>query len=171
MAARNAIKMYSGRYYRVGSISSITKRTIAGSVVDYAYGVVKIPLALVMELPSNEYGFQPPTNKISPLSAESWCGIREMCKQAYSLKGQTERLSIEEERNKSCENTQDIQTSPPQTAIDSEDPNICMNFVDQRLEYSQSAEQFAKTEITIRPQYNVRKESVDRNSIRVSINH
>lgn len=91
MAARNAIKTHSGRYYRVGSISSITKRIIAGSVVDYAYGVVKIPLALVMELPSNEYGFQPPVEKISPLSAESWCGIREMCKHAYELKAQIDK--------------------------------------------------------------------------------
>ncbi|XP_075161334.1 putative carboxypeptidase suro-1 isoform X2 [Haematobia irritans] len=100
MAARNAIKTHSGRYYRVGSISSITKRIIAGSVVDYAYGVVKIPLALVMELPSNEYGFQPPVEKISPLSTESWCGIREMCKQAYELKSQIDKYDGEEASTK-----------------------------------------------------------------------
>ncbi|XP_061395605.1 carboxypeptidase B1 [Musca vetustissima] len=88
MAARNAIKSYNGRYYRVGSISHLTKRIIAGSVVDYAYGVVKIPICLVMELPSTEYGFQPPPEKISPISSESWCGIREMCKHAYNLKTQ-----------------------------------------------------------------------------------
>lgn len=86
IAGRNAIKAFSGRFYRVGSISHITKRKIAGSVVDYAYGAVKVPLTLVMELPSTEYGFQPPTDKIHPLGVESWQGIREMCKTAFSLK-------------------------------------------------------------------------------------
>lgn len=90
IAGRNAIKTLSGRYYRVGSIAHITKRNIAGSVIDYAYGAVKIPLTLVMELPSSEYGFQPPPDKIHPLGMESWHGIREMCKKAYSLKTQIE---------------------------------------------------------------------------------
>ncbi|XP_046807934.1 carboxypeptidase B [Lucilia cuprina] len=94
IAGRNAIKALSGRYYRVGSISHITKRHIAGSVVDYAYGAVKIPLTLVMELPSSEYGFQPPADKIYPLGMESWHGIREMCKKAYSLKTQIEEEEI-----------------------------------------------------------------------------
>ncbi|KAM7356716.1 carboxypeptidase B1 [Cochliomyia hominivorax] len=88
IAGRNAIKALSGRYYRVGSISHLTKRNIAGSVVDYAYGAVNIPLTLVMELPSSEYGFQPPADKIHPLGMESWHGIREMCKKACSLKEQ-----------------------------------------------------------------------------------
>lgn len=101
IAGRNAIKALSGRYYRVGSISHITKRNIAGSVVDYAYGVVKIPLTLVMELPSSEYGFQPPEDKIHPLGMESWHGIREMCKKASSLRAQ-----IEEEENKQEESIQ-----------------------------------------------------------------
>lgn len=91
VAGRNAIKALSGRYYRVGSIARITKRNIGGSVVDYAYGAVKIPLTLVMELPSSEYGFQPPADKIHPLGMESWHGIREMCKKAYSLKAQIEQ--------------------------------------------------------------------------------
>lgn len=94
VAGRNAIKALSGRYYRVGSIARITKRNIAGSVVDYAYGAVKVPLALVMELPSSEYGFQPPADKIHPLGMESWHGIREMCKKAYSLKAQIEQEEI-----------------------------------------------------------------------------
>ncbi|XP_065359209.1 carboxypeptidase B1 [Calliphora vicina] len=104
IAGRNAIKALSGRYYRVGSIAHITKRNIAGSVVDYAYGAVKIPLTLVMELPSSEYGFQPPPDKIHPLGMESWHGIREMCKKAYSLKNQ-----IEEEEKEAAQNeTKDL---------------------------------------------------------------
>uniref|UniRef100_A0A1B0FK84 Peptidase M14 domain-containing protein n=1 Tax=Glossina morsitans morsitans TaxID=37546 RepID=A0A1B0FK84_GLOMM len=88
----SAIRSSKGRYYRVGTIANITKRTIAGSVVDYAYGVIKVPLALVMELPSSEYGFQPPSQVISQLGHESWIGIKEMCKYAFSLKTQLEDL-------------------------------------------------------------------------------
>lgn len=95
IAGRNAIKAFSGRYYRVGSISQITKHNIAGSVVDYAHGAVKIPLTLVMELPANEYGFQPPTHKINPLGMESWQGIREMCKKAYGLRAKIVKEEVE----------------------------------------------------------------------------
>ncbi|EDV97053.1 zinc carboxypeptidase [Drosophila grimshawi] len=85
-AGRTAIKTYNGREYRTGSISGLTKRTIAGSVVDYVYGVLKTPMALVMELPSRELGFQPPVEMISQIGHESWFGIREMCKNAFDLR-------------------------------------------------------------------------------------
>ncbi|XP_017862615.1 PREDICTED: carboxypeptidase B [Drosophila arizonae] len=88
---RTAIKTYNGREYRTGSISCLTKRTIAGSVVDYVYGVLKAPLALVMELPSRELGFQPPVEMISQIGHESWFGIREMCKSAFDLRQSIKR--------------------------------------------------------------------------------
>ncbi|SPP77179.1 carboxypeptidase B [Drosophila guanche] len=86
-----AIKSYNGREYRTGSISCLTKRTIAGSVVDYVYGVLRVPMALVMELPSRDLGFQPPVEMISQIGHESWYGIREMCKRAYDLRHQIQR--------------------------------------------------------------------------------
>ncbi|EDW68992.2 carboxypeptidase B1 [Drosophila virilis] len=88
---RTAIKSYNGREYRTGSISCLTKRTIAGSVVDYVYGVLKSPMALVMELPSRELGFQPPVEMISQIGHESWFGIREMCKSAFDLRQRIRR--------------------------------------------------------------------------------
>lgn len=88
---RTAIKTYNGREYRTGSISCLTKRTIAGSVVDYVYGVLKAPMALVMELPSRELGFQPPVEMISQIGHESWFGIREMCKNAFDLRRHIKR--------------------------------------------------------------------------------
>ncbi|XP_034109446.1 carboxypeptidase B [Drosophila albomicans] len=88
---RTAIKTYNGREYRTGSISCLTKRTIAGSVVDYVYGVLKAPMALVMELPSRELGFQPPVEMISQIGHESWFGIREMCKSAFDLRRRINR--------------------------------------------------------------------------------
>lgn len=88
---RTAIKTYNGREYRTGSISCLTKRTIAGSVVDYVYGILKAPLALVMELPSRELGFQPPVEMISQIGHESWFGIREMCKIAFDLRQNIKR--------------------------------------------------------------------------------
>ncbi|XP_001353234.2 carboxypeptidase B [Drosophila pseudoobscura] len=86
-----AIKSYNGREYRIGSISCLTKRTIAGSVVDYVYGVLRVPMALVMELPSRDLGFQPPVEMVSQIGHESWYGIREMCKRAYDLRHQIKR--------------------------------------------------------------------------------
>ncbi|KAM8709161.1 hypothetical protein ACLKA7_016038 [Drosophila subpalustris] len=88
---RTAIKTYNGREYRTGSISCLNKRTIAGSVVDYVYGVLKAPMALVMELPSRELGFQPPVEMISQIGHESWFGIREMCKSAFDLRRHIKR--------------------------------------------------------------------------------
>ncbi|XP_017063391.1 carboxypeptidase B [Drosophila eugracilis] len=90
-SGKSAIKSYNGREYRTGSISCLTKRTIAGSVVDYVYGVLKVPMALVMELPSRELGFQPPVEMISQIGHESWYGIREMCKRSYDLRHQISR--------------------------------------------------------------------------------
>lgn len=90
-SGRTAIKSYNGREYRTGSISCLTKRTIAGSVVDYVYGVLRVPMALVMELPSRELGFQPPVEMISQIGHESWYGIREMCKRSYDLRHQINR--------------------------------------------------------------------------------
>lgn len=63
----------------------MTKRRISGSIVDYVFGVIDVPLALVMELPSHTLGFQPPAESISPIGHESWFGIREMCKMAYDI--------------------------------------------------------------------------------------
>lgn len=155
MAARNAIKTYSGRYYRVGSISHITRRIIAGSVVDYAYGVVKIPLALVMELPSNEYGFQPPVEKIGPLSNESWCGIREMCKQAYCLKNQIDN----DEKANNCGEQEDTSL---QTSLSMEEEQLSpKNEQMPEVEDRQSSESSEKAERTIKPQFNVRKDILD----------
>ncbi|KAH8380025.1 hypothetical protein KR009_008539 [Drosophila setifemur] len=92
-SGRTAIKSYNGREYRTGSISCLTKRTIAGSVVDYVYGVLKVPMALVMELPSRELGFQPPVEMVSQIGHESWYGIREMCKRSFDLRNQINRDS------------------------------------------------------------------------------
>lgn len=90
-AGRTAIKTYNGREYRTGSISCLAKHTITGSVVDYVFAVLKTPLALVMELPSRELGFQPPVEMISQIGHESWFGIREMCKKAFDLRATIDR--------------------------------------------------------------------------------
>lgn len=62
--------------------------------MDYVFGVINVPLALVMELPSQSLGFQPPVESISPIGHESWFGIREMCKMAYDI--EPPYLKIEE---------------------------------------------------------------------------
>lgn len=81
---RKSIKAYSGRHYRVGSIAQINKRRVGGSISDYVYGVLKIPLVLAIELPSKEWGFHPPTDCIKPVCRETWIGVKEMC--IHSLK-------------------------------------------------------------------------------------
>ncbi|XP_055913183.1 carboxypeptidase B [Eupeodes corollae] len=82
---KKAIKKVSGRVYRCGSISGIRKHIYSGSIVDYAFGIVKVPFALVMELPSNELGFQPSPVHIRPIGHESWIGIRAMCQKALDI--------------------------------------------------------------------------------------
>lgn len=52
--------------------------------MDYAFGVINIPVCMVMELPSSKYGFQPPTECIESLVIESWVGIRAMCIESLS---------------------------------------------------------------------------------------
>ncbi|XP_073836268.1 carboxypeptidase B1 [Musca autumnalis] len=169
MAARNAIKSYNGRYYRVGSISNITKRIISGSVVDYAYGVVKIPICLVMELPSTEYGFQPPPEKISPISSESWCGIREMCKQAYNLKSQIQEKEKEESKHNETINIilpMMMEENNPKSLGKYEETN------DQTEE--DSPELFEENEEDrrkIRPKFNVRNKSARGSTDGYSIDH
>lgn len=114
IAGRNVIKAFTGRYYRVGSIANVTKRNIAGSVIDYAHGIVKIPLTLVMELPSSEYGFQPPAEQIYPLGMESWQGIREMCRKAFSLKDQIEQEeAAEKHKNENVDNKTNLNSPKP----------------------------------------------------------
>lgn len=86
VAGRKSIKEFSGRHYRVGSVSQIAKRQIGGSIADYVYGVIKAPLVLVMELPSNNLGFYPSPNFISPICQETWIGMQDMCKCAHKLR-------------------------------------------------------------------------------------
>ncbi|KAL5289995.1 hypothetical protein ACFFRR_009781 [Megaselia abdita] len=83
-AGFGAIKKSTGRIYKYGSISNVTKKIFSGTVVDYAFGVMKIPICLVMELPSSKYGFQPPNELIESIAIESWIGIRAMCMESLS---------------------------------------------------------------------------------------
>ncbi|XP_054733225.1 carboxypeptidase B [Anastrepha obliqua] len=115
LTGRNAIKAYNGRHYRVGSIAKLSKRCISGSVVDYAFGVIKVPLALVMELPSHALGFQPAAESISPIGHESWFGIREMCKVAYDLA--TPFFSMEEGNLTNRKNSDKEQPQPQSPII------------------------------------------------------
>ncbi|XP_055378923.1 carboxypeptidase A2 [Condylostylus longicornis] len=78
---KKAIQYATGRKYRCGSISQVTNRTYSGSIADYAFGIQKVPYAIVMELPSKKLGFQPPQDKLQKLSEESWIGIKAMCQQ------------------------------------------------------------------------------------------
>lgn len=84
-AGKKVVERHSGRQYSIGPIAKITKHLIPGSIVDYVYGVVNVPLVFVIELPSKQLGFQPETCVIKPVCFESWLCIREMCKIGYNL--------------------------------------------------------------------------------------
>ncbi|XP_037933092.1 carboxypeptidase B [Teleopsis dalmanni] len=84
-AGHIAIRRHNGRRYKIGNISHCIKHTIPGSIIDYAFGLLKIPLAIVVELPSKELGFQPPIDTIYPIGQESWLGIRAMSLCAYKI--------------------------------------------------------------------------------------
>lgn len=72
-----AIKEKTGNIYRCGTVSFINRHVAAGGSPDYAYGTLKIPYAMVMELTGGS--FHPPANEIRRIVRESWYGIRAMC--------------------------------------------------------------------------------------------
>lgn len=92
---RRAIKKVSGRIYRCGSISGIRKHIYPGSIIDYAYGSVKVPFAIVVELPSSVLGFQPLSVHIRPIGHESWIGIRAMCQKVLEISSLSSKLGVE----------------------------------------------------------------------------
>lgn len=74
-----AIKEKTGTHYRCGSVALLIRHTAAGGSPDYAFGAVKIPFAMVMELSGGGFGFDPPVGEIKRLVSESWVGIQAMC--------------------------------------------------------------------------------------------
>jgi hypothetical protein len=58
-------------------VAIINRQTAAGGSPDYAYGTLKIPYAMVMELTGG--CFHPPPIEILRIVRESWFGIRAMC--------------------------------------------------------------------------------------------
>lgn len=74
-----AIKEKTGSAYRCGSVAVLIRQTAAGGSPDYAFGTVKIPFVMTMELSGGGYGFDPPPCEIKALVEESWIGIRAMC--------------------------------------------------------------------------------------------
>lgn len=72
-----AIKEKTGNIYRCGSVALINRGEAAGGSPDYAYGTLKIPYAMVMELTGGS--FHPPQTEILRIVRESWFGIRAMC--------------------------------------------------------------------------------------------
>lgn len=48
-----------------------------GGSPDYAFGIVKIPYVMTMELGGGS--FHPPSTDIFNIAQESWIGIRAMC--------------------------------------------------------------------------------------------
>lgn len=73
---QKAILQATGTKYRIGNTSRVIKNTVGGSSADYAFGVLRIPFVIVMELPGK--GFDPPCHEIKRIVKESWIGIKEM---------------------------------------------------------------------------------------------
>ncbi|KAG4072016.1 hypothetical protein HA402_010953 [Bradysia odoriphaga] len=72
-----AIKEKTGSIYRCGTVAFINQHVAAGGSPDYAYGTLKIPYTMVMELAGG--CFHPPATEILRIVRESWFGIRAMC--------------------------------------------------------------------------------------------
>ncbi|XP_058983448.1 carboxypeptidase B [Musca domestica] len=81
-AGLETIRNASGSFYTAGS-SARTLYPASGASDDFAYGVAKIPVVMCMELPSGGSGFDPPADRILPLVAESWQGIRAMTREVH----------------------------------------------------------------------------------------
>ncbi|XP_011209793.2 carboxypeptidase B [Bactrocera dorsalis] len=74
-AGATAIKTATGTDYTVGSTSNVLYPASGGSL-DYALAKAKIPVPMVMELPSAGQQFDPPLSKIEELAFETWIGIK-----------------------------------------------------------------------------------------------
>lgn len=74
---QTAIREKTGTIYRCGSVALINRQVAAGGSPDYAYGKLKIPYAMVMELTGGS--FHPPPTEIRRIVQESWFGIKAMC--------------------------------------------------------------------------------------------
>lgn len=59
----------------MGATSKVLNYFVSGNSVDYAAGVLRIPIAYTMELPGN--GFDIPPHRIEPVIAETIPGIKE----------------------------------------------------------------------------------------------
>ncbi|XP_055840786.1 carboxypeptidase B-like [Episyrphus balteatus] len=78
MAGANAIKNATGTEYTVGSSTNVLYAA-AGASDDYAFGPLKIPVSITMELSgAGSGGFDPPASKIKPFVEEAWIGIKAM---------------------------------------------------------------------------------------------
>ncbi|XP_055913517.1 carboxypeptidase B-like [Eupeodes corollae] len=78
MAGANAIRSATGTNYTVGSATNVLYAA-AGASDDYAFGAVKIPVSITMELSgAGSGGFDPPARKIKPFVEEAWIGIKAM---------------------------------------------------------------------------------------------
>lgn len=76
-AGHLAILKATGTVYRYGAISSLIKQTASGGSPDYAFGVVKTPFVIAMEISGGQ--FQPPNSEIKRITKECWIGIKAMC--------------------------------------------------------------------------------------------
>lgn len=77
-AGAEAIRQFSGTKYRIGSSRNVLYAA-SGLSNDYAFEVMKIPIALTMELPGGgTLGFDPPARSIEKYAKESWEGIKSM---------------------------------------------------------------------------------------------
>lgn len=82
-----AIYNRTGKRYRIGNVASILHRAPGGSI-DYAYGCLKIPYVICMEMPPGGSGFDPPKTQILKILNECWPAIRAMVihvKKKYSI--------------------------------------------------------------------------------------
>lgn len=92
MAGRNAMFEATGFRYTVGSSTNVLYAA-TGSSEDYAHGVVGIPIALTMELPSGgTIGFNPPELNIRDIVTETYVGIAAMAMRVNEMYPNGERF-------------------------------------------------------------------------------
>lgn len=91
LTGQNAIQKFNGRKYHVGSIAEIAKSKTGGSIADYVYGILKVPLVLVMELPRDKLKLNPSPNFINCVCKEAWAGMQQMCNSVIIYKAKYQK--------------------------------------------------------------------------------
>ncbi|XP_063698203.1 carboxypeptidase B1-like [Culicoides brevitarsis] len=123
-AGADAIRKYSGAKYKIGSSRNVLYAA-SGLSQDYAYEVMKIPVAITMELPGGgRQGFDPPPSSIDHTVKETWEGIKSMAIRVVEKYSKNLNVFANDQNYDDSEENDDIETNYDENEEDEKSVNV-----------------------------------------------